>query len=168
MRLTAFVLAALVACTHAVSAQPPQQGDVLHIDGSKNPEMIPQWAIWEQFFRHTVVKANPEHALSFLSPDEIAIIVSAANDHRKVMNDCETRALKMFEQIRNEPAPLINQKTQDVNLECRRQTLRIRDRTIERLRPEAQHALRQHIEAFKATMKVMVPKAEFEFFLRPE
>ncbi len=64
MRSIAAPLASVLVCAAAVSGHaqtptskpPPRFGtlpgeEMVHIDGSRNPEMIPQWAIWEHAFR---------------------------------------------------------------------------------------------------------------------
>jgi len=76
--------------------------------------------------------------------------------------------LKLLPLLETETAKVINEKTQALNLDCRRQTLTLRDHSLESLRPEAQTALSQWVEALKKGMRASVPKRELEFYLQPK
>lgn len=171
-----FLVAMLVVLMpQAASQKPPIQfstpppSEWVHIDGSKNPELIPEWSVWDSAFRIFVTAGNlPTALLQMLTKEEAAAIKAAAHQHGKFTADCEARGLKLGSLLGKESARGINEKTRELNLDCRRQTLSLRDRSLEALRPEARVALTQWVDELKKGMRASVPKAEFDFYLQPK
>jgi hypothetical protein len=175
MRLAVAVLLLLVCPVHA-SAQSkrieysiPPPSEWMHIDGSKNPEMIPEWSVWQLAFNNIFVVGKLPTAVSrHVTKEEAAAILEAAREQKKNRMDCEERGLKLRPLLGTETIAEINRRTEELNLECRWQTLRLRDRVLESLGPDAQAALRDWVESSKATIQVSVPKAELDFYLKPK
>jgi hypothetical protein len=147
----------------------PPPSEWVHIDGSKNPELIPEWSVWRSALRTIhIVGQLPTVVATQVSKEEEAIVLTAARENARNITACEERGLKLKPLLETETAAVINRKTQELNLECRSETLRLRDRLLESLRPEGQVALRHWVESIKAGIHVSVPKAELEFYLKPK
>ena len=175
MQLLLPVLLVLLGASQGSAQKPrvefsvPPPSEWVHIDGSKDPELIPEWSVWDTAFRMFVTVGNlPTAVLRMLTKEEAAAIQSAANQHGKITAECEARGLKLVPLVGKETARVINEKTQALNLDCRKQTLSLRDRSLESLRADARIALTQWVEELKKGMRASVPKAELEFYLRPK
>ncbi len=175
MHLLSPVIFFLLASLQGTAQKPPVQFSIpplsewVHIDGSKNPELIPEWSVWDTAFRTFVTVGNlPTAVLQTFTKEEAASILAAANEHGKITAHCEARGLKLIPLVGKETARVINEKTQELNLDCRRRTLSLRDRSLESLRPDARVALTRWVEELKKGMRASVPKAEFDFYLQPK
>ena len=148
----------------------PRPSEYVHIDGGRNPEMIPQWATWAFAFRVIAGGSQliPTVVLRHLSDEEAAEVLTAATADRKTDAECQERVLRLRPLLLTAQAQTINEKTREIQLDCRRRTLRIRDRLLARLRPEGQIALMQWVESTKSGMQVSVPKRELAHYQQPE
>jgi hypothetical protein len=148
----------------------PKPSEIILIDGSKNPEMIPQWSVWGFAFRVIAggPKAIPSIVLSHLSNEEAALLHKEAEADGKNDAACQERVLKLIPLLRTDEAKVVNERTREINLDCRWQTLHARDRVLKGLRPEGQAALIAWVESNKAGMQVSVAKRELAFFQQPE
>lgn len=144
--------------------------EMIEIDGSKNPELIPQWNAWEFAFR--VMAGGPKELPTIVhrvvSTDEGAMILREAEMATKLAAVCETRMGKLRVLIGKEKASVLDARAREVTLDCRRQTLELRDRVLERLNPEAQTALRAFVESTKAGTSLTLRKKHLARFLEPE
>jgi hypothetical protein len=147
----------------------PNAADLVHIDGSKNPEMIPQWNAWESAFGIVALVSDiPADVAVHLSKEEQAALVAAAKEAGANRRACERRVLELAPLLQTQEAKSINDKTQEINLEYRQQTLRLRDRVLAALGPEGQAALNRWVESTKSGMRISIPKAELDFYRRPQ
>jgi hypothetical protein len=148
----------------------PSPSEMVQIDGSKNPELIPQWSAWQFAFRVIAggPKVIPSVVLVHLSKDEADLVRAAAESDDKNDTECQARVLKLVPLLQTEEAVTINERTREINLECRSFTLKTRDRVLEGLRPQGQAALIEWVESNKAGMQVSVPKRELAFFRQPQ
>jgi len=142
----------------------------VHIDGSRNPEMIPQWATWAFAFRVIAGGSReiPTTVLRHLTDEEASEVRKEAIGDQKSDADCQERVLRLRPLLLTEKAHAINDKTRAIQLDCRERTLRARDRLLARLRPEAQIALLQWVESTKSGMQVSVPRRELAHYRQPE
>ena len=172
MRRVLFVLA-LAICLAASSAaqKPPPVDDRIVIDGSRNPELIPQWAAWEFAFRvinggSRQLPSNVHHAAT---EQERALISAAAAANAR-------RDAACVERIEREIRPLLGKekrevaaaRQQEIHVDCRWQTLHARDRLLERLRPEVRTELIKFVEDMKEGKTLSMPAKEFPFFRQPQ
>jgi hypothetical protein len=174
MHLLSAALLVLLSSLQGTPQRPPVEFSIpppsewVHIDGGKNPELIPEWSVWDTAFRMFVTVGNlPTAVLQMLTKEETAAIQAAANQHAKITAECEARGLKLIPLLGKETARAINEKTQALNLDCRKQTLSLRDGALESLRADARVALTQWVEELKKGMRASVPKAELDFYLQP-
>jgi hypothetical protein len=148
----------------------PNPADLVHIDGGKNPEMIPQWNVWESAFGMVALVSDvPTEVAVSLSNEEQAALVAAAKEAVANRRACERRVLELAPLLQTAEAKSVNDKTQEINLEYRQQTLRLRDRVLAAaVRPEGQAALNRWVDSTKAGMRISIPKAELDFYRRPQ
>jgi hypothetical protein len=180
--LGAVFVAAAAPAVRAASAGPPAQGtppkvvfdspplsERIEIDGRKNPDMIPQWDAWQAVFE-IIAKVSdlPTDVLQHLSKQEAALVLSAARENSQNFVACQQRVLKLVSTLQTEEARFINDRTREINLDCRWQTLRLRDRVLAGLGPPGQTALSQYAEETKAGIRVYVPKNELAFYRQPQ
>ena len=154
---------------NVVFSNPPASEMVL-IDGAKNPEMIPQWHIWGFAFRVIAggPKAIPSVVLIHLTKDEADLLHREAGNDQKTDEACQERVMRLVPLLSTPEAKSVNEKTRQINLDCRWQTLRARDRVLEGMTAEAQTALTNWVESNKTGMRVSVPKSELDFFRQPQ
>ena len=183
--LAAVLAVAMVATTTPVraSAGPPAQekkppqvifdippmSERIEIDGRKNPEMIPQWDAWQATFEIIAKVSNlPADLVKHLSTDEVEWLRAAAKENAQDQLACQQRVLKLAPTLRTEEARFVNERTQEINLDCRWQILRLRDRLLGSLAPLGQAAVSQFVESTKAGIRVYVPRNELAFYRRPQ
>jgi hypothetical protein len=165
------VLTLVVAIAASPAAQkPPPADEVVTIDGSRNPELIPQWSAWEFAFR--VIAGGPKELPTdvhrVVSREERARVMAAAEADRQRDAACRERISKLLPLLRTAKASVINARQADIQLDCRSQTLRIRDRLLEQLPLEGQAALIAFVESLKAGTSVTVTKRELPHFQKPQ
>jgi len=167
-------LAFAVASGAAQDASPRPSGaprdEVVEIDGSRNPELIPQWAAWEFVFR--VMGGGPRElpttVYEVVSMEERALILAEAQAGLQRDKACQQRVEQLMPLVGKEKNSVINAKQQEIQLHCRWETLHARDRLLERLRPEGQTALIGFVEDMKGGTRVTVPKRELAHYLQPQ
>jgi hypothetical protein len=182
----AFLLVLSLAITSSAVAAPPAalgaaqeptpsasgapREEIVEIDGSKNPELIPQWAAWEFAFR--VMGGGPKElpttVYQIVSKEERALILAEAQASLRRDKACQQRVEKLVPLVGKEKNSVVNAKQQDIQLDCRRETLHARDRLLERLRPEGQIELIAFVEGMKGGTRVTIPKRELAHYLQPQ
>lgn len=170
-RICVLSLVTMMAVSAQASGQPPSSSvDMVHIDGSKNPELIPQWNVWAFTFRIIAggTKQIPTPVLDHLSEQEAALVLKAAEEDEATTADCQKKILAMRPLLRTEKAEVINQKTRELQLECRQRTLDTRDRLLASLADPGRNALSEFVESMKSGMKVSVPKKELAHYRHPQ
>jgi hypothetical protein len=144
--------------------------EIVEIDGSKNPELIPQWAAWEFAFR--VMGGGPRElpttVYRVVSKEERALILAEAQASLQRDKACQQRVEKLLPLVGKEKNSVVNAKQQEIQLDCRRETLHARDRLLERLRPEGQAELIAFVEDTKGGTRVTIPKRELAHYLQPQ
>lgn len=150
--------------------QTPPPDEIVTIDGAKNPELIPQWSVWEMAFR--VMAGGPRQLPSsvyhVVSKEEGARIMAAADADQRRDAACRERIAKLRPLLLTTKPSVINARQMEIQIDCRWQTLRTRDRLLEELRPEGQAALVAFVESLKSGTQVTVPRRELAHFLRPQ
>ncbi|HEU4935491.1 MAG TPA: hypothetical protein VFT39_03490 [Vicinamibacterales bacterium] len=138
----------------------------LEIDGSKNPELIPEWYIWETFFRQLHTAGTVPTALS-LTANEERFLQMELDQYGKSNQQCQKEIERLRPMIGVAPVKDINEKQRAIQLECRRRSLDIRDRLLAGVRPEASVAIAAWVENLKTTVEISVPKRELAHFRQP-
>ena len=180
-RLKAILILALTFATvpHAQQPAPVSSADeVFTLDGKKNPELVPQWAIWRMAF--TMIRQAqdiPSDVIFVTSKEEHAVILKDAAADATFYKDCAARASKLREQILGAlPAgaemEAVAKQTQpgfdEIEMECRRHTLDLRNHTLAGLRPTGQNALTAWVESLKPGFSAVLRKANLAAYRLPE
>lgn len=158
-----------VVAQHAQeAAEPPPE--IMHIDGGKNPELIPQWSAWGYAFR--VIAGGPRELPSIVhhvvSSDERAMVLKEADAVQQIDKGCHERVLKLHSLLNKEKPAVIDGKLRPIIVECRRRTLDARDRVLQGLNPEGAAALIMFVESTKSSTSLSIRKSELARFLEPE
>jgi hypothetical protein len=143
---------------------------MVHIDGKKNPEMIPEWVVWEVAFQalHGGTDLPTVLYRAGMSKEEAAVIKREAEASAARDRGCQARAMKLASELGTSSVAAINQKTSDLQLECRQQTIDARDRLLAALGPQVQAALATWVEDFKPGMTFTIARQELAHFRRPQ
>lgn len=154
-------------------AQPAGQKpapEKLEIDGSKNPELIPEWSAWGFAFRvfATGSRQLPSTIYFAVSREEEASIMKEADQLQKVDRECLGRLMKLRDLVGKEKDDVLDGKLRDLTLECRWAALHTRDRVLESLDPEGAAALTAFVESTKAGTTISIPKKDLARYLEPQ
>lgn len=172
MRRVVFVLALAICVASSSAAQkPPPSDERIVIDGSKNPELIPQWAAWESAFRaidggSKQLPSNVHHVAT--AEERAGISAEAAANGR--------RGAACADRIEREIRPLLGKETpetvagrqQEIHVDCRWQTLHARDRLLAQLRPDVGAELIRFVEDMKTGTTLSMPAKELPLYRQPE
>jgi hypothetical protein len=144
--------------------------EMLHVDGARNPELIPQWSVWGYVFR--VIAGGPRElptsVLRVVSKEEEAMIKKEADAVQKIDADCQSRAFRAAALLGVETAAVVDTKVRAISVACRRETLHARDRILAALNPEAAAALNAFAESTKSGTSLSLPKKDLARYLEPE
>jgi hypothetical protein len=180
LRWVGFVLAtgfALAGISGVAAAQAPQSGqsnedEYVEIDGSRNPELIPEWLVWETSFR-TLAIARRDGSVEIpatigLSDADLEAVMAEAEKQPTRDDECAARVERLRPMVGREKAEVINAKTEAIQLECRAATLQARDRLFRTLTPEDGTLLIGWVNERKRGIQVRIRRAELAHFRRPE
>ena len=96
------------------------------------------------------------------------MILAAGKENARNFLAAQERVLKLMPTLQTDEARFLNERTREINLDYRRQTLALRDRVLAALGSGGQQALVQYIESLKGTIRVFVPKNELQYYRLPE
>lgn len=177
-RLSTTIAACVIAGGATLSAQSPPQpspknpfviagpSERLEIDGSKNPELIPEWYIWETFFRLLHTAGTIPSALN-LTISEERFLQMELEQYAKSNQRCQKDIERLRPLVGVASNTEVNDKQRAIQLECRRRSLEIRDRLLAGVGPEAGVAIAAWVENLKARVEISVPKRELAHFRQP-
>ena len=103
-----------------------------------------------------------------LSKEEAAIVVGEALENQKRDAACQERMLEIKQSLSAGRAGGINRRQEEMQIECRWQTLHARDRVLERLSPEGRAAFIAYVESTKAGTKVTIAKRDLAHYRQPQ
>ena len=182
MRSGAVLILALAfpSVLHAQRPTPPATSadDMFTLDGKKNPELVPQWALWRLAF--TMIRQAhdiPSDVIEVTSKEEHAVMLKDADADAAFYKDCASRAAKLRESFgatSSDPARMagVARQTQpkfdEIEMECRRHTLDVRDHALAALRPPGQNALIAWVESLKPGFKAVLRKSDLPAYRLPE
>lgn len=173
LTLALFALCALApgdAVAQPSAVPSPPQPDIVHVDGTRSPELIPQWSVWGYVFR--VVSGGPRQlpssVIRLVSKDEEALVMKEADAVQKVDAACQTRAAKAAARLGIDTVSSVDAKVREIAVKCRWETLRARDRVLAGINPEAATALAAFAESTKAGTTISLPRKDLARYLEPE
>ncbi len=144
--------------------------EIVQIDGSKNPELIPQWSAWGYAFRifSGGPRQLPTSVLGHVTPGEQMLIMKEADAAQQVETQCLAKHRKILEARGSKSTADLDKDVRALNLECRWATLHTRDRILTGISAEAQTALIAFVESTKAGTSLAIPKKALPRFMEPE
>jgi hypothetical protein len=177
--LTTTIMTCVIAGGAALSGQSPLQqpssknpfviagpSERLEIDGSKNPELIPEWYIWETFFRQLHTAGTIPSALN-LTTNEERYLRMELEQYAKSNQRCQKDIDGLRPLVGVASNKEVNEKQRAIQLECRLRSLEIRGRLLAGVRPEASVAIAAWVENLKSRVEISVPKGELAHFRQP-
>ncbi|MEO8520285.1 MAG: hypothetical protein ABI603_02915 [Acidobacteriota bacterium] len=143
---------------------------MVQIDGATRPELVPQWSVWAYVFRILAggPRQLPTPVLRLVSRDEEALVLKEAAAAQKSDAACQARLADLLAKRGDASVDALDARLRDITVECRRDTLRARDRVLEALNAEAAAALTAFAESTKAGTSISLPKKNLARFLEPE
>jgi hypothetical protein len=144
-------------------APPPER---IEIDGSKNPELVPEWYVWETFFRQLHKTGTVPSALN-LTTTETRVLQMEVEHYSKSNQACQKQIEELRPLVGVAPNSEVNEKQRAIQLECRHRTLEIRERLLGTVRPETSIAVVSWVENLKSGIEISVPKRELAHFRQP-
>jgi hypothetical protein len=147
-----------------------QEPEVVDIDGSKTPELIPQWSAWGFAFRVIAGGSRllPSAVHAAVSKDEAEMVQREADAMLLFAKGCESKVSELRARVGRERPEALDRQLRDITLECRRRTLDARDRVLNALNPRAAAALMQFVESTKSGTAFSIRKKDLPRFLEPE
>ena len=176
--LTTTIAACIIAGVATLSGQSPPQpspknpfviagpSERLEIDGSKNPELIPEWYIWETFFRQLHTAGTIPSVLNLTTSEE-RFLQMQLEKYAKSNQQCQKDIESLRPLVGIASNTEVNEKQRAIQLECRRRSLEIRDRLLVGVRPDAGVAIAAWVENLKARVEISIPKRELAHFRQP-
>jgi hypothetical protein len=146
------------------SIAPPSER--VEIDGSKNPELIPEWYVWETSFRQ-LHKTGTVPSVLNLTIDETRFLQMKLDQYAKSTDTCQREIEELRPLVGVAPNSEVNEKQRAIQLECRRRTLDIRDRLLAGVQAESAVAIASWVENLKTGIEISVPKRELAHFRQP-
>lgn len=173
--LTLALFALWVSAAKFAVAQPSPppstpQPDIVHVDGARSPELIPQWSVWGYVFR--IVSGGPRQlpssVIRLVSKEEETLVMRESDGVQKVDAACQTRVAKAAARLGIDAVAAVDAKVREISVECRWETLRARDRVLNGLNSEAAAALAAFAESTKAGTTISLPRKDLARYLEPE
>ena len=146
--------------------------DVVLIDGSKDPQLVPEYLMWRNAF-DVLAQASQnsrEIVLKALKLPEVDKSIVAAEARAQAQREaaCQDRQKRRVKALQAADAESrITKEVQHIALGCRQEVLDAKDRVMRALSPESQLILQGWAEERRNGLKVYVLKHEMEFFRLP-
>ena len=146
---------------------------VITIDGSKNPEQIPQWLAWQEAFRAMGMPIQlelpiPTTVWQVTTAGERDLIRKEAVQVLERESEIEAQVVKIREALTPETRVRDQDRVKQLDLRRKQSILDARQRVLAGLRPEGQNTLRAFVEDLKKGIKVMVLESLLAEFSLPE
>jgi len=138
----------------------------IEIDGNKNPELVPEWYVWETFFRQLHKTGTVPSELN-LTTNETRTLQMEVEQHNKNNLECQKQIESLRPLVGVASNSEVNQKQRAIQLECRHRTLEIREHLLGAVRPETSVAVMSWVENLKSGIEISVPKRELAHFRQP-
>jgi len=144
--------------------------EIMHIDGAKNPELIPQWSAWGFAFRVFAggFRQLPSSMIPHVTSAEHALILKESDSVQKIDAACLERHRKILAARAGKTLEELDKEVRELNLDCRGETLHARDRLLATISPEAQAALTAYVESTKAGTTFSIARKDLPRFREPE
>jgi len=171
-------LSVALGSPQASANQPSGASDVLFIDGSKEPEQIPEWVTWEHGFMALAGWKGRDSGINHdlrgqLTPAELDALerTAVAERERRTRFEAKADALRKALDVdsgRKEAAAAFDTQAFELELAYRRELLAARDRLLKALSADSQIVVQNWMNEFKHDISARVPKSELAHWRMPE
>jgi hypothetical protein len=175
------IVATLLVLRSAASIDVPAQSaaasrdEMITIDGTRNPELVPQWNVWAAGFRYMAkddVEQLPTVVLRAVTPEQRVAVMKEANAAASFDRECGMRAADVGRRLLAEKpdvgVDLANARVLEASMSCRRHTLEVRDKLLVDLGPAGAAALTGWVESLKNGWTTTLRKSQLKAYLLPE
>ena len=144
--------------------------EVVEIDGTAHPELIPQWSAWEFAFRMIAggQKLLPSVVHHVVSKEDAAVILREAEGAQVLALRCEKRMGELRTHIGREKPAWLRSQAWAITLDYRTKVLEARDRLRMRLPSEGWATLSAFVESTKAGTSVTLTRKQLVEYRLPE
>jgi len=165
----------LLASAAGTSAQMPSETtlstETIVVDGSVNPELIPDWLAWQQVFgilRMVQGKDSSLHTNYAFAPADRELVTREVDNQARR----EQATIEKVEELRKVAAGLsvdeINERQWAITLAYRWTVLDARDRVLEGLSPDGLVTVQRLLADMRRSTRSIVPKSEYDMYRRPQ
>ena len=164
------IASGVLESAYGQSADRARVPEMIEIDGTKNPELIPEWSAWGFTFRviATGSRQLPSSVHVAVSKAEAALLLTEADRLQNLDRECQDRVVKLHSLLGKEKDDALDARLRDITLECRWAILHARDRVLEQLNPEGSAALSAFVVSTKAATSLTIRKQDLARFLEPQ
>ena len=149
--------------------------EMITIDGTKNPELIPQWNVWRTALRW-MAKDDPDElptvVLRAITPEQTRALMHEAKAATEFDRECNNRVYEREMALWKERPDLdveaVNTRMMEGTMPCRRHTLDVRDKLLADLGPTGAAALSGFVEYIKKGWTTTMKKSRLKLYLLPE
>jgi hypothetical protein len=147
--------------------------DLIEIDGKKNPELIPEYAVWRYSFQvlAQAVESGSEVILGTLdlSKDDLDVLLAEVAKQKERDDSCAAKQYRTIEALRESKAKqsAINERIIEVVIGCRFEVLEASDRVMLKLTDRGRFVLSRWVAERKSALRVFVMKDEMAYFNKP-
>ena len=175
--IVAMVLVLLAVASIPMSAQRGggSADDIITIDGTKNPELIPQWSVWRTSFEFLAKDDReqlPTVVVRAITPEQARALMQAAKAATTRFADCSNRVYEREMALWREKPDLdieaVNTKMTAGHIACRRDILEARDSVLANLDPVGAAALSGFVESKKGGWTTTLKRKYLKTYLLPE
>lgn len=170
--VVAVICSAPLRASIAVTVQSGQPKTLI-IDGSKNPELFPQWFAWETFFQSWPMEYGRRATLLRqelgLSDQEVAYLQTEVKRFRDAEGRLkrELRSTRVDLLARGKSEDQIRDATKEINLRYRHEVLDGRGRVFATLKPESFKRVVEWIDGRLKGTTIRLRGRTLEYFQQP-
>jgi hypothetical protein len=156
-----------------VSPMPGNPAEIIEIDGSKNPELIPEHLMWATAFDSIVLLHGKDMAgggplaMLDLAPADWKEVLDEAARHVRRRADCEEQAGRAAEMVPEQASGRIPDILRAETLKCREALLESKERLLARLTPDGRAALGIWVLNERQKIRAWMPRSELGFWRLP-
>lgn len=148
---------------------------IITIDGTKNPEMIPQWIVWRSAFGYLAKDDReqlPTVVVRAITHEQARALMQDAKAATTFATECANRVYQREMALWKEKPDLdieaVNAKMTEGHIACRRHTLEVRDKVLADLSPTGAAALSGFVESLKNGWTAQMKKSYLKNYLLPK
>jgi hypothetical protein len=160
---------------HAQVAGKSDDDPIITINGTKNPELIPQWSVWQTALRWMAKDDSeelPTVVLRAITQEQTRALMQVAKAATEFDRDCNLRVyereMAFWKAHPDLDTEAVNTRMTEGTMPCRRHTLDVRDKLLADVGPAGAAALSEFVEHIKKGWTTTMKKSRLKAYLLPE